>query len=160
MFVGDPDFLPTDPNWIQVRMKLENIGPRTIQLSQVKARLGDGTTIASAASFAQIMKPPSMMNSQMATMGLGAGGMALGMLFPPAALASGVAIVVGPALMRDRMQKKATLFNQRALRVEAIAPGTANAGDVYLPAVKDQTALIVFYEIDGRTQTLAIERLP
>jgi hypothetical protein len=159
-FVGDPEFLPTDPNWLQIRVKLENVGPHAIKLTQVKARLADGTTVASATSMAQIMKPPSMLNSQMSTIGLGAGGMALGMIFPPAAIASGVAIIVGPALMRDRVQKKATLFSQQALRVEAIAPGTANAGDVFVPAVKGQTGLIVFYELDGRTQTLVIQRLP
>lgn len=156
---ADPDFIPSDPNWLQIRLTIANTGNRTITFTEAKEQLADGTVISSARSAGELLKPPSMVGTTAGIVGFGTAGMVIGsLLFPPAALVSGAAIVFGPMFMADRMTRTAERLNREGIRVGPIAPGTSSSGLLFVPAVTGQTALLVFYEVGGSQESLVVQR--
>lgn len=157
----NPNFIPGDPNWLQIRMTLSNVGSRTLSFTSAKEQLADGTVIDSASSAAELLKPPSMVATTAGIVGVGAAGMVVGaLLFPPATLISGAAILFGPMFMADRMQATIDRVSREGLRVGPIAPGTSVSGYLFVPAVHGQTGLIVFYEVGGSQESLIVARTP
>lgn len=158
---ADPDFIPSDPNWLQIRLTIANTGNRTIRFTEAKEQLADGTVIGSARSASELLKPPSMVATTAGIMGFGTAGMVIGsLLFPPAALVSGAAIVLGPMFMADRMTRTVERLNREGIQAGPIAPGTSASGLLFVPAVTGQTALLVFYEVGGSQESLVVERAP
>lgn len=156
---ADPDFIPGDPNWLQVRVTISNVGERTIRFTEAKEQLVDGTVLGSARSATELLKPPNMVATTAGIMGVGAAGMVIGsLLFPPAALLSGAAIVLGPMFMADRMAKTVERVNREGIQAGPIAPGTSTSGLLFVPAVTGQTALLVFYEVGGSQESLVVQR--
>lgn len=159
VFPGERDFIPQDRNWLQVQVRITNVGNRTITISGVKEKLTDGTVVASAQSPDELVKPPSFAKSSLTTIGVGTAGMLAGaFIFPPLAIAASSAAVLAPMFQADRMQKTITDAQKQGLRAEAIAPGTSAAGYVFLPAVRGQAGLIVFYQADGTTKSIEVHR--
>ena len=157
---ADPGFIPTDPNWLQMQVKVTNIGKQTINLTRISERLADGHVLASASSGGELIKPPSMVKEMAVTTGVGVGGMMVGaMLFPPAMLLSGAYMAFRPMFVGDKVAKVAERLNQEGLHVGPIAPGTSMSGLIFVPAVTGQTGLITFYEVGGATQSLSISRV-
>lgn len=158
---ADPDFIPSDPNWLQIRLTIANTSNRTIRFTEAKEQLADGTVIGSARSAGELLKPPSMVATTAGIMGVGTAGMVIGsLLFPPAALVSGAAIVLGPMFMADRMTRTVERLNREGIQAGPIAPGTSASGLLFVPAVTGQTALLVFYEVGGSQESLVVERAP
>lgn len=156
---ADPDFIPSDPNWLQIRLTITNTGDRTIRFTEAKEQLADGTVIRSARSAGELLKPPNMVATTAGIMGVGTAGMVIGsLLFPPAALVSGAAIVLGPMFMADRMTRTVERLNREGIQAGPIAPGTSASGLLFVPAVTGQTALLVFYEVGGSQESLVVER--
>lgn len=159
VLAGEPDFIPSDPNWLQIHVNIANVGNRTVTISDVKQKLTDGTVVISAKSASELVKPPSLVKSGLATAGVGTAGMVAGaFLFPPAMLAAGAYMAFAPMFQVDRMQKTLAKVQQQGLKAEAVAQGTSTQGYVFAPAVVGQTALIVFYHVDGQTRTLEVPR--
>lgn len=157
---ADPDFIPGDPNWLQIRLTIANTGNRTITFTEAKEQLADGTVINSARSAGELLKPPSMVAATAGIVGVGTAGMVVGsLLFPPAALVSGAAIVFGPMFMADRMGRTVERLNREGIQAGPIAPGTSTSGLLFVPAVTGQTALLVFYEVGGSQESLVVQRV-
>ena len=157
---ADPDFIPSDPNWLQIRLTIANTGNRTITFTEAKEQLADGTVISSARSAGELLKPPSMVGTTAGIVGVGTAGMVVGsLLFPPAALVSGAAIVFGPMFMTDRMTRTVERLNREGIQAGPIAPGTSTSGLLFVPAVTGQTALLVFYEVGGSQESLVVQRV-
>lgn len=156
---ADPDFIPGDPNWLQIRVTIANVGGRTIRFTEAKEQLADGTVVGSARTASELLKPPNMVATTAGIMGVGAAGMVIGsFLFPPAALLSGAAIVFGPMFMADRMAKTVERVNREGIQAGPIAPGTSTSGLLFVPAVTGQTALLVFYEVGGLQESVVVQR--
>ena len=158
---GNPDFIPSDPNWIQVRLTVSNIGSRTINFTDAKAQLANGTVLGSARAASELLKPPSMVATTAGMMGMGAASTLVGaFIFPPAAIIGGAAMVLGPMFMADRMAKTVERVNREGIQAGPVAPGTSTSGLLFVPAVTGQTALIVFYEIGSSSESLVVTRRP
>lgn len=156
---ADPDFIPGDPNWLQIRLTIANTGNRTVTFTDAKEQLADGTVIGSARSAGELLKPPSMVATTAGIVGVGTAGMVIGsLLFPPAALVSGAAIVFGPMFMADRMGNTVERLNREGLQAGPVAPGTSTSGLLFVPAVTGQTALLIFYEVGGSQESLVVQR--
>ena len=50
VLAGQADFIPSDPNWLQLRVTVANVGNRTINLTQIQEQLERGTNIAVVAA--------------------------------------------------------------------------------------------------------------
>ncbi|MBX9803402.1 MAG: hypothetical protein K2Y04_11635 [Caulobacteraceae bacterium] len=157
---ADPDFIPSDPNWLQIRLTITNTGNRTIRFTEAKEQLADGTMIGSARSAGELLKPPSMVATTAGIIGVGTAGMVVGsLLFPPAALVSGAAIVLGPMFMADRMTRTVERLNREGIQAGPIAPGTSASGLLFVPAVTGQSALLIFYDVGGSQESLVVQRI-
>ena len=157
---GDPDFIPSDPNWLQVRLTVSNVAARTVTLGDVKQRLADGRVVNAARDSAELQKAPNFVKDAAVGAGAATAGMVAGtLLFPPLALVGGAAFLMGPLMSANRMMRTEARFTQTSLRTGALAPGTSSSGYVFFPAVTGQTGFIVFYESDGMSQSLPIVRV-
>jgi hypothetical protein len=155
----DEGFLPKDRNWIQIELTVANIGKRPVQFADVKTRVTDGTVIASAQAAQELAKPPSMAGTAAKSVGLGAAGHMAGMLlFPPLALAASAASLFTMFGGTESWGKRLEKIQRSALSPQTLAPGTSASGTVYVPAVKGQNALLLFYSVDGRSDVLTITR--
>lgn len=156
---GEPGFIPSDPNWLQVRLRLTNVGSQTVNFTSVKERIADGSVINSAASASELIKPPNLVREGLTTTGLGVGTMVAGaMLFPPAALIGGAVMAFRPLFKIDQVGRTAERLSREGLRVGPIAPGTSTSGYIFVPAVRGQTGLITFYQVGGEDHSLVIPR--
>lgn len=156
---GQAGFLPGDPNWIQLDIVFENTGRDTVALRQVQERLVDGRTLASASSALEVTKPPSFVGSTTTTVGLGVAGTLIGsFLFPPAALASGAAMIFMPMFQADRLQARMAELNQRSLRPGPVAPNSYISGLAFIPAVTGVSGVVVTYERNGSTRSVVLVR--
>jgi len=151
---GDPDFIPTDPNWIQLRVRITNVGSHTITVSGGGEQLANGTVVRSAQSGNDIVKPPSVGKQLL----MSSGGLVGALVFPPALLLGVAADVALPIYSAGKLEKVVNRVNTEALRVGPVAPGTSVSGLIFVPAVTGQTGLILFYDEGGRTQSIAIPR--
>lgn len=156
---GTTGFIPADPNWIQMRITVANESAETISLNNVKVRLTDGRVVPSASAVSELLKPPSLVNDGMMQLGVGTAGMIAGtFIFPPLALASGVAMAIAPMMRADRNARLVERAMHETLPVGSIAPGTSVSGLIWAPAVTGQTGLVVFYQAHGAERTLVVER--
>jgi hypothetical protein len=159
LIAGQPGFIPSDPNWLQIRMTVTNVSGRTVNLTRVQEQLEGGVVLPAAQSAAELVRPPNLVREGLITTGVGAAGMAVGaLLFPPAALVGGAIIAFRPLFEGDRVGRLAERLSRESLRVGPIAPGTATRGWVFVPAVRGQTGLIVFYEVGGSSESVAVLR--
>lgn len=159
VIAGQPGFIPSDPNWLQIRMTVSNVGSRTVNLTKVQEQLEGGVVLNAAQGAGELIKPPNLVREGLITTGVGTAGMVAGMfLFPPAALIGGALIAFRPMFEGDRVGRMAERLSRESLRVGPIAPGTSAQGWVFVPAVRGQTGLIVFYEVGGSSESLAIPR--
>ncbi len=159
IMAGQPGFIPSDPNWLQIRMTVSNVGARTVSLTRVQEQIEGGIVLDAAQGAAELIKPPNLVREGLLTAGVGTAGMVAGMfLFPPAAIIGGALVAFRPLFEGDRMGRMAERLSRESLRVGPIAPGTATQGWVFVPAVRGQTGLIVFYEVGGSAESLAIPR--
>ena len=160
ILAGAPDFIPSDPNWLQLRVTIANAGGRTINLTQVQEQLEGGAVLQSAQSADELIKPPNLVQEGLLNTGIGAAGMAAGMfLFPPAALIGGAILAFRPMFEGDRVGRMAERLNRESLRTGPVAPGSTVSGWIFVPAVRGQTGLIVFYEAGGGAESLVVPRL-
>ena len=151
---GESGFIPTDRNWLQVNIRITNKSGRMIEVSEVGERLVDGTVIKAAKSAEDLVKPP-LIKDMAVSSGLTVGTM---MFFPPMAVAGAIAGVAYPLYSANKSGRLMERLNQEGLHQGPIAPGTSTTGLIFLPAVKDQAGLILFYEVDGKKQSIVIER--
>lgn len=159
IMAGQPGFIPSDPNWLQIRMSVSNVGSRTVSLTRVQEQIDGGIVLDAAQGAAELVKPPNLVREGLLTAGVGTAGMVAGMfLFPPAALIGGALIAFRPMFEGDRIGRMAERLSRESLRVGPIAPGTSAQGWVFVPAVRGQTGLIVFYEVGGSSESVAIPR--
>ena len=79
-------------------------------------------------------------------------------IFPPLAVVGGIFSVFSGLGGAEKWSRRITRIQESSLHPGEIAPGTAVEGTVYIPATTTQDALIVFYSVDGRTQTLNMPR--
>lgn len=159
IMAGQPGFIPSDPNWLQLRFTVSNVGSRTVSLTRVQEQLEGGIVLDAAQGAGELIKPPNLVREGLITTGVGTAGMVAGMfLFPPAALIGGALLAFRPMFEGDRVGRIAGLLSREGLRVGPVAPGTAVQGWVFVPAVSGQTGLIVFYEVGGSSESLAIPR--
>jgi hypothetical protein len=155
----DKDFLPNDRNWLQMELSVANVGKRPVQITDVRAKLAGGEVIASAANISDLAKPPSLTGQTAKSMGINAAGQMAGMmLFPPLALIAGTAGLFSSFGGADRLGKKMKTIEGRSLQKQSLAPGTSASGLVFVPAVRGQTALMLFYTVDGRTEVVTVPR--
>jgi len=158
---GSAGYLPKDPNWVQLRLTVANVGSRMVQFGNVRTRLENGTVLASAVGSSDLAKPPSVGGTMGRTLGLGVAGQVAGtMIFPPLALLANGASLLGMTGGMNSWKKRTERIDAGLLHAQELAPGTRISGDVYIPAVRGQTALIAFYAIEGRSQSLTIQRAP
>ncbi len=150
----DKDFIPTDPNWIQVKVRITNTGSRTINLTGSGERLADGSVLHDAQHGSDIVRPPSVGK----TLLMSSGGIIGALIFPPAALIGVAADVAMPFMTAAKLERVAERLNREGLRGGPLAPGTSVSGLIFLPAVTGQTGLILFYDDAGKTQSLSIPR--
>jgi hypothetical protein len=159
ILAGQPGFIPSDPNWLQLRFTVSNVGGRTVSLTRVQEQLEGGIVPDAAQGAGELIKPPNLVREGLITTGVGTAGMVAGMfLFPPAALVGGALIAFRPMFDGYRVGRMAERLWRESLRVGPIAPGTAVQGWVFVPAVRGQTGLIVFYDVGGSSESLAIPR--
>lgn len=159
VIAGEPGFIPSDPNWLQIRMTVTNVSGRTVTLTRVQEQLEGGVVLSAAQSAEDLIEPPNLVREGLITTGVGAAGMAVGaLLFPPAALVSGALIVFRPMFEGDRVGRLTERLSRESLRLGPLAPGTATQGWVFVPAVRGQTALIVFYEVGGSSESVIVPR--
>jgi hypothetical protein len=159
IMAGQPGFIPSDPNWLQLRFTVSNVGSRTVSLTRVQEQLEGGMVLDAAQGAGELIKPPNLVREGLITTGVGTAGMVAGVfLFPPAALVGGALIAFRPMFEGDRVGRMAERLSREGLRVGPIAPGTAAQGWVFVPAVRGQTGLIVFYDVGGSSESLAIPR--
>jgi hypothetical protein len=155
---NNKSFLPKDKNWLQLRVNVANTSGRPVSLDEVKVKLANGTVISAATAATDLAKAPTVTGTVAKSGGIMAAGQIAGyMVFPPLALvASGVALfslLGGHESWRSRQKK----IEASLLERQTIAPGTSVEGLVFVPALRDQTALIVFYTAD-RVRTLTVPR--
>lgn len=159
VIAGQPGFIPSDPNWLQIRMTVSNVGSRTVSLTKVQEQLEGGVVLNAAQGAGELIKPPNLVREGLITTGVGTAGMIVGsFLFPPAAIIGGALIAFRPMFEGDRVGRMAERLSRESLRVGPIAPGTSAQGWIFVPAVRGQTGLIVFYEVGGSSESLAIPR--
>ncbi len=151
---GDPDFIPTDPNWVQLRVRITNVGSRTITVSGGGEQLANGTVVRNAQTGNDIVKPPSVGKQLL----MSSGGIIGALVFPPALLLGVAADVALPIYSAGKLERVVKRVNTEALRVGPVAPGTSVSGLIFVPAVTGQTGLVLFYEENGKTQSVSIPR--
>lgn len=155
----DQGYIPSDPNWLQIRLRITNVGSQTAGLTRAGERLTDGTVLNAAQSGHELIRPPSMVREMAMNTGLGIGTMAAGaLLFPPAAIIGGALMAFRPMFAADQVGRIGERINQEGLRVGPIAPGTAVQGLVFFPAVTGQDGLVLFYEVNGQDRSIVIDR--
>lgn len=157
---GDPEFIPSDANWLQLHVTVSNIGSRTATLTSVQERLTDGTVLAAATNGSELARPPRIARAAARSVGIGAAGHIVGqMLFPPAAIIG--AILSGRSLFRsgNRQANATARFNATGLRAGSIPPGASVSGFVFVPAVSGQSGLVVNYAVGGAETSLMVSRL-
>jgi hypothetical protein len=160
VLAGSKEYLPKDKHWLQLRVMLTNKGSGTLSFSGLRERLPDGTVLDAATSSADVNKPPSMAGMYGKQFGIGTAAMAAGYLVaPPLALIGSVAGGFGTMLGLDKGQKRQRQINETILKATPIAPGTSVAAWAYVPALKEHNGLIVFYSLDGKLESLPIQRL-
>lgn len=156
----DQGYIPSDPNWLQARIRITNVGSQTASLTRAGERLADGTVLNAAQSGHELIRPPSMVREMAMNTGLGIGTMAAGaLLFPPAAIIGGAMMAFRPMFRADQVGRIAERINQEGLRVGPVAPSTAVQGLVFFPAVTGQDGLVLFYEVNGQDRSIAIDRV-
>jgi hypothetical protein len=156
---GEPDFIPQEAGWVQVHLTITNVGKAMPTILDVRERRRDGTIIQAARSSAELQKKPNYVSDTASGMGIVTAGMAAGMFINPFLAPVGGAIWLGRTLRGpQRMMDTQRRVEETGLKADIIAPSTSVSGNVFLPAVPDQTALIIFYELDGQTRTLAVPR--
>jgi hypothetical protein len=159
VLAGEPGFLPADANWLQMRVSVMNVGARPVKVTAVNGRLPDGSVVPSAQTPTQLQKPPSITGNMATTLGFGTAGILAGaFIFPPAALVGGLYGAARPMLKADRFRKRLSQINDSGLKAQSIAPTTSAAGNVWIPAVREQNALVILYEVDGQAQSLIVPR--
>ncbi|MDF7774283.1 hypothetical protein P1X14_03395 [Sphingomonas sp. AOB5] len=156
---GQRGYLPKDRNWLQLQLTVTNVGRQTIQLSDVRARLNNGVVIAAAGTGHELAAAPSFGGTAAKSLGIGVAGQVAGsLIFPPLALVAGGIGLANMLGGHESWRKRLQRIEGSLLRAQAIAPGTSVTGNVYVPAVRGQTALIVFYVAGGRSQSLVVAR--
>lgn len=156
---GEDGFIPKDPNWLQLHVTMTNIGRRPVTLTAVQEQVNGGVVLSWAMSSADIQKTPNIGRSAAKTIGIGAAGSLAGtFIFPPLAVVG--ALLRGKSMMGGtknslRVQND---FSATALRASTIVPGTSMSGNVFVPAVRGQTGLIVLYSVGAQQQSLVVPR--
>lgn len=158
-FHGDAGFVPADRNWIQLRLIVRNEGREPVMLSSIRGRLPDGTIFASAHSIAETQKPPNIARDAAVTGGVMAAGHMAGMfLFPWAGVLTGVAIQ-GADVVRQGRRNERLDGRGRDLVIGQIPPNSQLVGNVYLPALKDQSEVLVSYVGSRGERTVTLRRV-
>lgn len=158
---GDPEFIPRADNWIQINMTIANVGRRTLTVNSVQGRLASGALFAAAQAYDNILREPSVNQMMVSNSAAAVGGMAAGyLIFPPAAVLVGAANLVGGMINRGRRERRQRHYSETVLTPGPLAPGTNMSGNVYLPAIRGQTGLLIFYVAAGSDESLEVRRAP
>lgn len=158
---GDPDYIPRANNWLQINLTIANVSRRTLTVGSVQGRLASGTLFGSAREYNNILREPTV--SQIMTSGVaeGAGTAAAGLfLFPMAGLIAGAGSMVADIFTARRREQRYQRYQESVLTLGPIAPGTNLSGNVYLPALRGQDGIFVFYVLGGSDESLEIRRSP
>jgi hypothetical protein len=155
---GDHGFQPSNPNWLQARVTVRNVGREPLMFVDMKEKLADSTVLPMAVAATDVQKFPSAAKTMLQTGGIQAAGMAAGfLLFPAAGLVVGAASalpLLGTMRSGDRMQS----IQDGMLQPQQVAPDSQVAGNVFLPAVTGQKALVVSYMVGGSTRYVTLQR--
>jgi hypothetical protein len=151
------DYLPKDPNWAQVSLRVSNIGNAVISIDSVKSKQNSGNLLASAESVVQLAEPPDTMGEVAKSSGIAVAGHLAGMfIFPPLAILGGIGSVFGLSGGQKKWKKQMEKITASGLRTGMIPPDSSVEGNIYIPASIDQQALVVLYTVSGNAKTLTI----
>lgn len=143
---GDPVFLPTDPNWVQIELRFENVGNSPVTYVGTQARLEDGRILSGASHSGELTKTPSMLGMAATQVGLGTGATIVGaMIFPPLALVGAMAGGAYTLFNADRQMNRMEEATERFLPSTAIPPGGYVTGLAFVPAVRGIAGISVSY---------------
>jgi hypothetical protein len=146
VIAGYPGFLPTDPNWVQIELRIENVGNRSVTYVGTQARLEDGRVLPGASHSGELAKMPSMLGTAATQVGLGTGATIVGaMLFPPLALVGAMAGGAYTLYNADRQVGRIGEAAERLLPSTSIPPRGYVSGLAFVPAVKGIAGISISY---------------
>lgn len=154
------EYLPKDKHWLQLRVLIANKGSGTMAFSGLRERMADGTVVDAAVASSDVTKPPNMTGSLGKQMGIGTAAAAAGwFIAPPLMLVGSLAGAFKGTLGMDKKANRQRMIDQTILKPTPIAPATSISGWAYVPALQNHNGLIVFYSLDGRLESIALQRL-
>lgn len=154
------EYLPKDKHWLQLRVLIANKGSGTMAFSGLRQRMTDGTVMDAAVASSDVTKPPNMTGSLGKQMGIGTAAAAAGwFIAPPLMLVGSLAGAFKGTLGMDKKANRQRLIDQTILKATPIAPATSISGWAYVPALQNHNGLIVFYSVDGRLESIALQRM-
>ena len=158
---GQPEFIPKAANWIQINVTVANIGRRTLNVGSIQGKLSSGMLFAGARGFENILREPTaseIVGSSYAQAGVGAAASLF--IFPPAGIIVGMAGMAKDLIGMGKRERRQQRYQESLFTVGPIAPGTSIGGNVYLPALRGQDGMIVFYTLAGSDESLEVRRMP
>ncbi|MEE2566864.1 hypothetical protein [Hyphobacterium marinum] len=155
----DEGFIPGDPNWIQVTLRVSNNSDSTIHVTEVRQQLGTGAILQVASSGLELLDQPSTARMVVEGATLSAGGMIVGaFVFPPATLIAGGIGAYRWLSRMDRQERVTEAFRRRSLAMGSLPPGGNITGLVWVPALEDFSGMLVVVQKQGDTRTLILQR--
>ncbi len=142
---GEPT---SEVGWLECELLLENRGRSSVVVSSVKLLTASGRYLPSAASYEEILVPPSPADEIGEDMATSAAGIAAGQVIPHGGLLVKAITSLSDASTADARARAEQRFRLRRIAEVELAPGGRMDGSAFFPRVADPKALVV--EISGR----------
>ena len=156
---GQGHTLVDDDGWVEFVISLENRGPETITVRDVKLLDTEGRYQNSAASYEEITAPPNPGLEVAESVVRTGSGVALGTFVPFGGVLSSLFWGVTSAFGEGGRANAEREFRLRVLKNVELAPGGNMTGGAYLPNISNATALVVDYTEDGRNERIELPLL-
>ena len=151
------DYLPKDPNWAQITLRVENVSGEVISLEAAKSKQTSGVVLDSAGTVVQLAEPPDVGTQMAKTGGIAVAGHMAGMLiFPPLAILGGIGALLGMNNSQKKWKRQMETIEASALRTGLLPSDGVAEGKIYIPATTEQAELVIFYKKRDALQSLAI----
>ena len=151
------EYLPKDPNWAQISLRIQNVSDQVITLDAVKSKQSSGVVLESAGTVLQLAEPPDIRTEVAKSGGIAVAGHMAGMfIFPPLAILGGIGSMFGLFGGQRKWKKKMKAIEASALRTGMMATESLVEGNIYIPATTKQSELVIFYTKNGVTDSLSI----
>lgn len=142
---GEPT---SEVGWLECELLLENRGRSPVVVSTAKLLTASGRYLTPAASYEEILVPPSPADEIGEDMATSAAGIAAGQVIPHGGLLVKAITSLSDASTADARARAEQRFRLRRIAEVELAPGGRMDGSAFFPRVADPQALVV--EISGR----------